>query len=201
MSKNIKKALLRVDLMTVKPADIDDLIDKGADVNAKDENNSTLMHHAAASGRQKIVQRLRDRGAKINCQDVRGYTPLMYTNMQNMMDTLLKNDADINMQDNNGNTRLNHAIYDGDAFEVDYLLNKGARTDILNHDNIDSLDYARIQHPPRHTKYGYKKSPVVLMLEEHESQKITTLRTKIAKHKQTITALQKAVNSKKRARY
>jgi ankyrin repeat protein len=56
------------------------LLDRGADVNAVDDNRETAMHGAAYQSRSKLVQLLADRGANINVwnqKNMAGWTPLM----------------------------------------------------------------------------------------------------------------------------
>jgi uncharacterized protein len=54
---------------------VDFLIGLGADVNAANEARQTPLHGAAYMGSNALVQRLVDRGAKIDVQDAQGQTP------------------------------------------------------------------------------------------------------------------------------
>ena len=50
------------------------LIDRGADVNAKDHNGQTALHGAATQGWNEIVKLLVKSHADVNAKDARGYT-------------------------------------------------------------------------------------------------------------------------------
>lgn len=52
------------------------LVEKGANVNATDENGSTVLCAAAGMGRLEAIQYLLDHGAHVNRRNFSGYTPL-----------------------------------------------------------------------------------------------------------------------------
>uniref|UniRef100_A0A6C0JX86 Uncharacterized protein n=1 Tax=viral metagenome TaxID=1070528 RepID=A0A6C0JX86_9ZZZZ len=54
------------------------LLNKVADINAKDRNGRTPLMHAAMNGNLEIVKLLLDEGANINAIDIYNQTPLMY---------------------------------------------------------------------------------------------------------------------------
>jgi serine/threonine-protein kinase len=56
------------------------LLDKGAEVNAKDHNGETPLHHAANSGDVDLVRVLLHHGADVNARDDSGRTPLHAAN-------------------------------------------------------------------------------------------------------------------------
>ena len=51
------------------------LLEKGADVNSKDDANQTPLHMAALSGQKLAMQLLLDRGADTNIRDLHNQTP------------------------------------------------------------------------------------------------------------------------------
>ena len=55
---------------------VDDLIDRGVDVDARDDNGGTALHHAAFAGNGHAVRRLLDAGAAPDVVDANGRTPL-----------------------------------------------------------------------------------------------------------------------------
>src|SRR5436190_1806753 len=52
------------------------LLDRGADVAAKDQSGRTPLHRAAKNGHEAVVQMLVDRGADVAAKDQWGRTPL-----------------------------------------------------------------------------------------------------------------------------
>ena len=56
----------------------DCLLDKGAEASHRTKMNSPCSSIAAMYGSEEMVKLLLDRGAQVNVQDERGYSPLMY---------------------------------------------------------------------------------------------------------------------------
>jgi ankyrin repeat protein len=52
------------------------LLDRGANIHARDMVGKTALHHAAENGHDEIVKILIDRGADVNTKDAAGRTPL-----------------------------------------------------------------------------------------------------------------------------
>ena len=57
--------------------DLDKMIEKKSDINAKSRKGYTPLYFACKSGRLEIVRLLTENNADINAQSVRGETPLM----------------------------------------------------------------------------------------------------------------------------
>jgi ankyrin repeat protein len=53
-----------------------ELIKNGADVNAKDQWDRTLLHWSSNCGHFKIAKYLVEKGADVNARDIDGETPL-----------------------------------------------------------------------------------------------------------------------------
>ena len=90
-------------------AEAKQLIDSGAEINAKDEDGYTPLHRAAFKNAAAAVKLLIDSGAEINAKDNNGATPLSWTAQENaaaVAKVLIDNGAEIQAQDNDGDTPL-----------------------------------------------------------------------------------------------
>lgn len=88
------------------------LLEKGADVNYRDNFDNTPLIYASLMGHTKMVRILINMNADINSRNTWGKTALMYAasaGHKNIIETLLSAGADINTQDNNGGTALLYA--------------------------------------------------------------------------------------------
>ena len=76
------------------------LLASGVNVNIKDENGNTPLHHAVSANNQEIVEVLLANGADINIQNKDGATPLYNAVLQHnqaMVKCLLDNAKDANI--------------------------------------------------------------------------------------------------------
>jgi ankyrin repeat protein len=97
---------------------VQSLLAKGANVNARDPvNNWTLLHWAAAFGDLHMIDLLAANGAVVTARDCRGDTPLhtamgikVFADMVGdfVMDKLIKSGANLNAENNDGETPLNY---------------------------------------------------------------------------------------------
>jgi ankyrin repeat protein len=104
------------------------LLDKGAEVNAKDADGWTALMWASSVG---VVDVLLRRGANVNARTTQGETALMiraYSRYSvQIVRLLLDNGADVNAKDSvRGNTALIRACSSGNIEVVRMLLEKGA---------------------------------------------------------------------------
>ena len=105
------------------------LIEKGADVNAKDELEITALMWASAWGRTEVAKLLIKNNADVNAKDSNGWTALMKASVNNNFETselLLEKGADVNARDNYGKTALDRAREFGQLIVAGLLVENGA---------------------------------------------------------------------------
>src|SRR3989304_592033 len=113
------------------------LLDHGADIEARDNNDFTSLHYAASNGHLATVAFLLERGAAIEAQGNQGHTPLHIAVLNGQQATVafvLDRGANIEAQDNQGATPLHLAALNEQQATVAFLLNRGAT--IEARDNI-----------------------------------------------------------------
>jgi uncharacterized protein len=89
------------------------LLDRGADVNAQDNDGDAALHGAAQSGNVEIVDMLIAKGANLNLKNKQGGTPLMWAAVFGHEDAarrLLERGADPSLKDADGLTARDWAI-------------------------------------------------------------------------------------------
>src|SRR3990172_3577318 len=117
------------------------LLDHGADIEARDNNDFTSLHYAAFNGHQVTVALLLERGANIEARDNQGVTPLHIAALDGHQATvalLLDRGANIESQGNQGQTPLHYAAAYGHQATVAFLLDRGA--------NIEAQDSFKPLH-------------------------------------------------------
>ncbi|XP_037037865.1 putative ankyrin repeat protein RF_0381 [Bradysia coprophila] len=114
------------------PDRVKDLLEKGANINARDEDGDTALMNASNNGRYETVKFLIENGADVNATDTNGKTPLMFASAfdnSRIIKLLVDNGANINATDNSGWSALIYAAFDGRERSVRALLRKGADAD------------------------------------------------------------------------
>ena len=101
---------------------IKDLIDSGADVNAKLEWGQPLLHWFS---NPQIIQALIDAGADVDIRDDHKVTPLMENSGMECIKVLLKNGANVHMVDDMGHDALWYHSHDPEIQML--LLEHGAK--------------------------------------------------------------------------
>jgi quinoprotein dehydrogenase-associated probable ABC transporter substrate-binding protein len=105
------------------------LIEKGADVNARDSGGFTPLDTAARNRSASLVEVLIDAGANPNQPDADGFFPLLHAINRNHVPTvemLAKKGADLELRNKQGITPLSWAIGDGKYFAAKALIDAGA---------------------------------------------------------------------------
>lgn len=94
----------------------DFLLDYGMDVNVTDDEGNTPLHYAIQNGRVEAVQELLAKGASVNATNHLGETPLFFARycfpeeMAEILNLLLKHNADCCLKDSEGRTLLSHLL-------------------------------------------------------------------------------------------
>ncbi|MDH4227644.1 MAG: ankyrin repeat domain-containing protein [Deltaproteobacteria bacterium] len=104
----------------------------GADVNAKDKNGYTPLHHAMNRGDDEVVKFLIEKGADVNAKaSSDGKTPLLIEGSHETVKLLLASGADIKAIDKDGNTAMHTAgAYYKDVAEA--IIAKGGDVNAKN---------------------------------------------------------------------
>jgi ankyrin repeat protein len=125
-------------------AELERLLQGGADVNQRDGSGSTLLALAAAGGHAPLVDTLLARGARVGTHDSSGQTPLtaaVRNGRGDVVKRLLDRGADPN-DEVYAWSALRLAAFVGDAASVEALLAKGARVEARSDRGMTALMYA-----------------------------------------------------------
>jgi ankyrin repeat protein len=103
-------------------------LNKGVDVNAKNDDGQTPLHEAANWGHKETAELLIANGADVNAR-TGGWlnvTPLHRTETKEIAELLIANGADVNAKDGTGRTPLHNAAIQGHKEIAELLIAKGA---------------------------------------------------------------------------
>jgi len=127
------------------------LIESGADINAKDQDETTALMAAAARGHVNVVKLMLDAGAKLDEQNRDGHTALMFAyNGKNQVETLWerfvqfeKSGADDSgkKRDDGGTGPIIREALDNHTALVDMLLKSGADTKLKDKEGHTAKDF------------------------------------------------------------
>ncbi len=121
------------------------LLQAGADINAKDNNDTTALMRASLANKAEVVEALLQAGANINAKDNHGITALMSAAMKGngeVIEILLKIHANINAKDKRGLTALMHTTLRGQTETARALVEAGADVNAEDEHNRTALFYA-----------------------------------------------------------
>lgn len=127
---------------------IEQLLDKGADLNALVLEGPTPLMEAAAEGHVDAVKLLLKRGAYVNLKRSHGCTALMRASQGGHIEVvrlLLNNRADVNAKDERNWTALTFASLHGHLEIAELLLDKGAKIQKVNGDTALEMAAANRQ--------------------------------------------------------
>ena len=130
------------------PQLVRDLISSGGDANFSDNYGTTPLAIAAQHGQTENMRILVEAGANIRCEDAEGWT-LAHAAAHSLsltteaLELVLSWGFDINKPDNDGDTPLHIAAFDGNAMIVSHLLAKGAVVEVRDKEGKTPLDFAR----------------------------------------------------------
>ncbi|MBS9530973.1 MULTISPECIES: ankyrin repeat domain-containing protein [unclassified Wolbachia] len=117
---------------TVRSGDanqVADLINKGADVNARGNNGNTPLHLAALADELQVAEKLIEGGADVNAKNNHDATPLHWAALNqnvNIVEKLIEKGANVNEKNKYDNVPLHYAAGYGSLSVIEKLIEKGA---------------------------------------------------------------------------
>ena len=115
--------------MIMKMIETHSEVEKGAELEAKDERNRTPLSWAAGGGHEAVAKLLLEKGAELEAKDREGRTPLWWAaegGHEAVAKLLLEKGAELEAKDEDGRTPLWWAAEGGHEAVAKLLLEKGA---------------------------------------------------------------------------
>ncbi|UIP92691.1 ankyrin repeat domain-containing protein [Wolbachia endosymbiont of Anopheles demeilloni] len=133
---------------TVRSGDanqVADFINKGDDVNAKNNHGDTPLHLATKNSHLDVLEKLIKEGANVNERNKYGNIPLHWAasyGRLSIVEELIEKGADINAKNNNGNTPLHWAVKSSHLEVAKFLISNHADVNAKNKDGWTSLYFS-----------------------------------------------------------
>lgn len=124
---------------------VNSLIEAGANIEKKDEDNIDMLMFASQSGNKAMCEYFIDKGISVYNEDIYGYTALTYAVRDNNLEVvkcLLENCAQINHKTRTGVTALMFAVLSTNKDIYRYLVDNGANINERNNNGKTALMYA-----------------------------------------------------------
>ena len=126
-------------------------IDKGADINGRDDNLNTPLHFTSFWGNARAMRALLAAGADPNINTESGLTLLHLAANAQIVELAVQTGLDIHARARNGQTPLHVASRWGHADTILALLAAGARTDARDNKGRTAFDLASLNSRIKHT--------------------------------------------------
>ncbi len=136
----------KVKWQSFSAADMQTMINAGADVHAKNFLGGTPLHIAAGIGKAEVISVLVKAGADVHAKNNYGWTPLHSAALEGqpeVISVLVQAGTDVNAKDNEGWTPLHFAAHSGNAEVIPVLVQVGAYVNATNKDGDTPLDWAK----------------------------------------------------------
>ncbi len=135
----------------------EELINAGANINAKDFKGRAALIIAAATGNEKIVEELIKRKVNLDIQDSSYKTALIWATekgYKEIVKKLINAGSNLSIKEkSDGNTALIVAVQKGYIDIVKHLINAGAELDLQDNEGLTALIWAAIDGNKEITEY------------------------------------------------
>ena len=103
---------------------VKNLVETGANINEKDDDDKTPLHYAAVGGRLECMEFLISNGSKIDEKDIYGRTPLYYAVLYDQLECikfLISNGANFNEKIKYGKTTIDSLNWKSKLIIKEYI--------------------------------------------------------------------------------